>query len=274
MIQSTSSARHRLRSVALVVLAGLLLAPGTVSAHPLGNFTINHYSGLQVEPDRVLVDHVIDFAEIPTFQERQAMDRAGDGDGTVSDAEAVAFRDAACARQAASLELVFNGARLPLAVSGAAVLFPQGQAGAPTLRLVCALTTGISGVGGLTEMSFSDPTYAERLGWREIVVVGNGAAVLGPEATRPLAASPSARLTSYPSDLLAEPLRTTSVAFSLSGGERRGPSFVAPELAAGGPLAVVPSLGAGGCSDATTILPGGSTDFGRQESARSSRPAT
>ena len=38
------------------------------SAHPLGNFTINHYAGIRVEPDRILLDVVIDEAEIPAFQ--------------------------------------------------------------------------------------------------------------------------------------------------------------------------------------------------------------
>jgi len=38
-------------------------------AHPLGNFTINHYAGLQIKPDSIAVDLVIDMAEIPAFQE-------------------------------------------------------------------------------------------------------------------------------------------------------------------------------------------------------------
>ena len=55
-------------------LAALALVVPAASAHPLGNFTINHYNGLRVAADAVLVDHVTDFAEIPTFTERRAMD--------------------------------------------------------------------------------------------------------------------------------------------------------------------------------------------------------
>ena len=54
-------------------------------AHPLGNFTINHYAGIRVEPSRVLLDVVIDEAEIPTFQATPGFDL--DGDGTLSAAE-------------------------------------------------------------------------------------------------------------------------------------------------------------------------------------------
>ena len=47
------------------------------AAHPLGNFTINHYTGIRVTPAAILVDRVIDRAEIPTFQARAVMDTDG-----------------------------------------------------------------------------------------------------------------------------------------------------------------------------------------------------
>ena len=43
-------------------------------AHPLGNFTINHYAGVQVAPDGVGIDYVLDMAEIPAFQEINHLD--------------------------------------------------------------------------------------------------------------------------------------------------------------------------------------------------------
>ena len=55
----------------LALLAGLLLAlivPAAALAHPLGNFTINHYSGIRVSPGRIVVDQVFDLAEIPALQ--------------------------------------------------------------------------------------------------------------------------------------------------------------------------------------------------------------
>ncbi|TMK65431.1 MAG: nickel transporter, partial [Actinobacteria bacterium] len=68
------------RFVVVAAIAGaILMAGGPAQAHPLGNFTINTYDGLRVSPSRLLVDHVIDMAEIPTFQQRSAIDTNHDG---------------------------------------------------------------------------------------------------------------------------------------------------------------------------------------------------
>ena len=75
----------------LVAVAAMLVVPAIAAAHPLGNFTINHYAGIRVEPDRIRLDVVIDQAEIPTFQARLGFDT--DGDGEVSDDEANAGRE-------------------------------------------------------------------------------------------------------------------------------------------------------------------------------------
>ena len=73
-------------------------------AHPLGNFTINHYAEVRVEVDRILLDVVIDQAEIPTFQARFDFDL--DGDASLSDEEIDAGRVTACDGLARSLALV------------------------------------------------------------------------------------------------------------------------------------------------------------------------
>lgn len=64
----------------LAALAALVGSTGAASAHPLGNFTINHYAGVRIESDLVLLDVVIDEAEIPAFQSRQAVDIDEDGE--------------------------------------------------------------------------------------------------------------------------------------------------------------------------------------------------
>ena len=73
-----------LPAAALAAISILALTVGPVLAHPLGNFTINHYAGIRIEPAKVDLDVVIDQAEIPTFTERQRIDT--DGDGQVSGA--------------------------------------------------------------------------------------------------------------------------------------------------------------------------------------------
>jgi nickel/cobalt transporter (NicO) family protein len=56
------------RLAVLLVVAGALLAPAAASAHPLGNFTINRFSRVEVSGHRLYVRYVLDMAEIPTFQ--------------------------------------------------------------------------------------------------------------------------------------------------------------------------------------------------------------
>ncbi|HVR16660.1 MAG TPA: hypothetical protein VMS25_09885, partial [Candidatus Limnocylindrales bacterium] len=41
------------------------------TAHPLGNFSISHYSAIRIGKDAVELRYIIDMAEIPTFQEMQ-----------------------------------------------------------------------------------------------------------------------------------------------------------------------------------------------------------
>ena len=51
---STAPSRHPRRGRLGAVIAGIglaLLVPALALAHPLGNFTINHYAGIRVEPD-------------------------------------------------------------------------------------------------------------------------------------------------------------------------------------------------------------------------------
>ncbi len=198
-------------------IVGLALAalPLVVSAHPLGNFTINHYAGIRVAADSVALDVVIDMAEIPTFQERQRID--ADGDGTVSDAEASRERLAACGRLAPDLHLLVGGSALRLVVRAAGLSFPAGAGGLSTMRLVCEYHAPIA--GGLRSeqgLHFDDSSYAERIGWREIVVEGDRVTVHGEHA----ASSISRRLTSYPTELLRTPRddRSIDLQVAIGGG--------------------------------------------------------
>ena len=52
----------------LAVAAAVLLAPGSASAHPLGNFTVNRYAGIEVAGSSTYVRYALDLAEIPTYQ--------------------------------------------------------------------------------------------------------------------------------------------------------------------------------------------------------------
>src|SRR3989441_5759698 len=127
-----------MRRLSLVAVTSAVLAAaggGVASAHPLGNFTINHYAGLAVRPDTVNVDYVIDLAEIPAFQERADIDR--DGDGVLSGAELATYAAARCDALRSGLSLRVDGRASALSVASATTALPLGQAGLSTLRLEC-----------------------------------------------------------------------------------------------------------------------------------------
>ncbi len=129
------SLRRLFASFALSLAALALVVPAA-SAHPLGNFTINHYSGIRVAADHVLVDHVTDFAEIPTFSERRAMDT--DTDGDVSAAEAAAFEAQRCAELGSELRLASGRPGTAADAGAVRPLVPNGPGQpdhAPRLRL-------------------------------------------------------------------------------------------------------------------------------------------
>src|SRR5260370_19007646 len=111
-------------------------------AHPLGNFTVNQYSGLRVQPDGVVVDYVLDMAEVPTFQARtQEMDT--NHDGAVSPAEQAAWQRSTCATIAGQLRLDAGGSQLPLTVTASGMPFLPGAAGLVTTRLGCTLRAAV-----------------------------------------------------------------------------------------------------------------------------------
>jgi len=245
----------RLRAVALAAVAGALLMPALAVAHPLGNFTINHYSGVRITAGGVVVDHVIDMAEIPTFSAFREVDT--DGDGVASDPERATAALARCTDQASALAFTVGGAPVSLSVAASTVSFPTGQ-GAPTMRLVCRLTGSVpAGVAGA--VTFADPTFAERAGWREIVIQGDAMTVAGDVA----AVGRSERLTAYPTGLLAQASAVSAVAFSVSAGGPALAPLVQPEFdaSAAGEAATSGSAGSAG-SGAPAAVPGGIAELG------------
>ncbi len=219
----------RLQRLRRPLLAGFLastalLFPVAVSAHPLGNFTINRYDGIRVSTTDVVVDHVLDMAEIPTFSERADMDT--DGDGSVSDSEAAAYAASHCDSTRQSLNLSVGGMPLALAVTERGIEFPQGQ-GAVTMRLVCTYRAPLaSPLSAGTAFSFSDNLYADRRGWREVVVQGDGATLVNSDAPD---STVSLRLTTYPTDLLTVPLDQFQAAWTAQPGGPALPPLSIPD---------------------------------------------
>jgi nickel/cobalt exporter len=164
----------------ILVLAALaaLAAPAAATAHPLGNFTINRFSRIEVADHRAYVLYVLDMAEIPTYQAGRI------------DARAYGMRIAAGA------QLQLDGRRVRLAPVATALAHPKGAGGLWTTRLEVLLRG--PRVDSSTALAYTDTNYAGRIGWKEIVVG---------TTTR----SESDELRAYPKNLLQSPLDVTSV---------------------------------------------------------------
>jgi len=243
-------------------LAALALVVPATSAHPLGNFTINHYSGLRISSTDVLIDHVTDFAEIPTFTERRSMDT--DADGIVSDSESHTYALSECTTLANSLDLEVGGSRLTLRLTQLGISFPMGQ-GNPTMRLVCVYDAPLStAITGSTQISFSDQTFAERQGWREITVAGDGTTLTGTDLT---SVSTSDRLTHYPADLLTVPLGIGSAVFMANSGGPQLPAFAVPDATPLNSTSVEPSVSPAAAAVPATVNELGSDVTGLFQSA-------
>jgi ABC-type nickel/cobalt efflux system permease component RcnA len=206
-----------LRALAIAAVALTVLVPAA-AAHPLGNFTVNQYTRLDVARADVSVRYVLDMAEIPTFQRRQLVD--ANGDGRIGPGEMARERDRLVALVSPHLQLLADGKPVRLALEKARVAFPKGQGGLATTRLDARFRAPGLALGEAPRTLKLSNTYGtDRVGWRELLVArGEGVAV---RSTNASAGDLTSALTRYPADLLHSPpdvrSETTVVAIG-SGG--------------------------------------------------------
>ena len=96
---------HRVIVLLFTLFVSFVLVPAAF-AHPLGNFTINQYAGLNISREKVLLDYVLDMAEIPTFQEIAAFDANGNGQADAS--EAAGYHTEKCTSLQPDLNLLLD----------------------------------------------------------------------------------------------------------------------------------------------------------------------
>lgn len=180
----------------------------------MGNFTVNHYHALAVNPDRLDVLSIVDSAEIPTAQELQSLAP----DGSPSSQQ---LRDAAplqCADLTAAVTATVDGQALNWTMGGTLLETVPGAAGLPTLRLTCRFSAEAD-FRAPRSLSFVDTYREDRVGWREITADGFDVRLL--DSPVPVT-STSDELRNYPVDLLASPLDERSVELRTEPGQNDG----------------------------------------------------
>jgi ABC-type nickel/cobalt efflux system permease component RcnA len=222
----------------LVFLMAVFLVVGPRSfAHPMGNFSVNHYSKISFDRDGIKLTYIIDLAEIPAYQELQQ----GNVTADVADPSVKRFVESRGLEFARGLTLILDGKRLPLKLLSNQVIFPPGAGGLPTMNMGFVYQAAY-GAGGRTAdrstallrstgpstsgrdddkgeggnkphnslvaetagtLRYFDNNYPGHAGWKEIIAVPDaGANFITTSAPR---SDRSAELTNYPTDLLNSP---------------------------------------------------------------------
>ncbi len=186
--------------ILVAALLALALLPAAASAHPLGNFSVNHVTRVSVSSDRVDVRYLLDEAEIPTFQQR-----------SVADTELLRRKRDEVQRR---LVLTVDGRRVALRASGpGTIAHPEGQGGLRTTRVELPL---VGRVEGARRVDLRDGTFPGRVGWKAVVVEpGEGTAV----RSSVTADDPTNGLRSYPEDLLESPSDVRSAGLVVRPGD-------------------------------------------------------
>ncbi|MCA1646257.1 MAG: sulfite exporter TauE/SafE family protein [Chloroflexi bacterium] len=205
-MRASLAPRARLAAAFAFLLVWVL--PTMASAHPLGNFTVNHYARVEPAGDRVHIVYVLDMAEIPTFQEKPRID---------PNPAVYAAQRAEEIRQ--NLQLTLNGTVAPLTLEQQSLSFPEGAGGLQTLRLEATYAADLhnTDVGVTVELAFRDDNDPTRIGWREIVARPGAAGTEIQQASVPQQDTTN-ELRQYPQDLLNSPLAVREARLSFVPG--------------------------------------------------------
>ncbi len=181
----------------------LLIAAASLYAHPMGNFSINHYANFEVSAAHIDVCYVLDLAEIPTFELLRdwKLDRTSPG-GELD-------RRAKEQARAWAQNLVFadNGKATRPIFESAKLVIADGAGNLPIVRITSHFR--LNAAPGHIE--YEDRNFPDRAGWKELVIRGGKDARIevasqGPEER-------SKALTEYPRDPTVAPPQDLRASF-------------------------------------------------------------
>jgi len=199
--------------IGLVIL--IALSAISALAHPLGNFSVNQFSRVEVEKSEIKVRSILDLAEIPTLQLKGEID--ADKDGVYSQSELDAYAENITAQHISNLHLSINGNEIPLAESSKKISIRDGEGNMPLLRVEWNLTAALpNAAAGNHRVKFENKNYAERIGWNEIVVGRTSGINIFDSTVK--GSGLSDELKTYPQESLIIPLEERKAEFSFTAG--------------------------------------------------------
>src|SRR5215472_9850356 len=184
-----------MRITTILAMAAALKCSPMLSAHPLGNFSVNHYMRFEAVPGGVEMRYAMDLAEIPTFELLRSW-----GMERTSPREDLERKAIAQARQwMGGMAFEIDGKPVKPLFEAAAMAISNGAGDLPILRLTSRMR--IRGKGA--RLQYEDHNFEGRAGWKEIVIAAapGVSLVSASHSGRDLSQS----LTAYPPDPLAAP---------------------------------------------------------------------
>src|SRR2546421_536328 len=145
------------RQFRYLFIAVLLAPTGIVHAHPLGIFSVNRYTRIDLAGEAIRLVYVMDVAEIPSIQEFTKIDR--NGDGNVDDQERNRYAEETTARIADEFRLTVDGGEAAVRPTHYEVSFPEGQGGLKTIRLVSTFETSLPSNAQTHDIAFIDHNF-------------------------------------------------------------------------------------------------------------------
>ena len=194
----------------LLVIVVLCASLNVAWAHPMGNFSVNHYAKISVDTKSITILYLLDFAEIPTYQNiRQYHLTPANDDPSVA---AYLAQQAKLLRDGITVE--DGGKALHFECVSRQAIFAEGAGGLPTMKIGLTYRAAFTPSTSAHNISYADANYPGHTGWKEVVIsVEEGASVVDssvPSVDR------SQELTNYPTDLLNSPPQTLSASFTLN----------------------------------------------------------
>jgi ABC-type nickel/cobalt efflux system permease component RcnA len=174
----------------------LLSAAATLlSAHPMGNFSVSHYTRLEVSARGVQITYALDLAEVPTYTLMR--DWKLDAKSPQADLEAKAADQSR--EWARGLEFQADGKIVTPKFVRTEIKLSDGAGGLPVARI----TTTLELPAVKSPLSFDDRNFPDRAGWKEIVIrSATGAEIVKASQGE---VERSKGLTEYPADPTSAP---------------------------------------------------------------------
>ena len=181
--------------VSLRLLLVSVIAVCVAQSHPMGNFSVSHYTGIQVNARAVDITYTLDLAELPTFDllRQWGLER----NAPRTDLERKAADQART--WAGNLLITSGGIPVKPKFIKADLVLADGAGDLPIARITSHLRLDVPP----GKLEYEDRNFAERAGWKEIVIRA------GPGVTLEHASQSSEErshgLTQYPRDPMVAP---------------------------------------------------------------------